>query len=195
MRLLQMIAIAATVGLVALGGRYLLTHGGGETAPAIGGPFTLVDGTGKTVTEQDFRGRYTLVYFGYTFCPDVCPTSLSTTAQALGLLPAATADKIVPVFISVDPDRDTPEMIGQYVAHFHPRMVGLTGSSEQVKAAAKAYKVFYQKVEEDNGDPEAYLMDHSAVTYLMGPDGTFLTHFSHGVAAQEMADTLARFVQ
>lgn len=198
MRIVQTIAILATVLLVALGGRYLLMGGGdgvsgmsnGPSA-AIGGPFTLTDGSGQTVTEADFQGQYMLIYFGYTFCPDVCPTSLSISAQAMSLLPDDKAAKITPVFISVDPARDTPEIVGEYVKHFHPRMVGLTGTEEQVKAAARAYKIFYQKVEEKGGDPDAYVMDHSAVTYLMGPDGSFVTHFSHGIPPQDMADRLA----
>lgn len=198
MRIVQTIAILATVLLVALGGRYLLMGGGdggsgmsNGASAAIGGPFTLTDGSGQTVTEADFQGQYMLVYFGYTFCPDVCPTSLSISAQAMSLLPDDKAAKITPVFISVDPARDTPEIVGEYVKHFHPRMVGLTGTEEQVKAAARAYKIFYQKVEEKGGDPEAYVMDHSAVTYLMGPDGSFVTHFSHGIPPQDMADRLA----
>lgn len=198
MRIVQTIAILATVLLVALGGRYLLMGGGdgvsgmsNGASAAIGGPFTLTDGSGQTVTEADFQGQYMLIYFGYTFCPDVCPTSLSISAQAMSLLPDDKAAKITPVFISVDPARDTPEIVGEYVKHFHPRMVGLTGTEEQVKAAARAYKIFYQKVEEKGGDPDAYVMDHSAVTYLMGPDGSFVTHFSHGIPPQDMADRLA----
>lgn len=199
MRIVQTVAIIVTVLIVAIGGRFLLM-GGGEgvtgmttspAAAAIGGPFTLVDGQGETVTEKDFAGQYTLVYFGYTFCPDVCPTSLSITAQALSLLPEDKAAKVTPVFITVDPQRDTPAMVGEYVSHFHPRMVGLTGTEEQVKAAARAYKVFYQRVDEEGGDPDAYVMDHSSVTYLMGPDGALVTHFSHGIPPKDMADRLA----
>lgn len=201
MRIVQTVAILATVLIVAIGGRYLLLGGAdsgvglsNSANAAIGGPFTLVNSQGKTVTDQDFRGQYTLVYFGYTFCPDVCPTSLSATGQALSLLPEDKAARVTPIFISVDPARDTPKLVGDYVKHFHPRMVGLTGSPEQVKAAAKAYKVFYQKVEEEGGDPEAYVMDHSAVTYLMDPDGNFVTHFSHGIPPQDMADRLAQIL-
>lgn len=164
------------------------SSGGGSTsAVAIGGPFTLVNGAGETVTEQDFKGKWSVVYFGYTFCPDVCPTGLSTVGQAIDMLPPDMQEQVVPVFVSVDPERDTPEVVGEYVRHFHPRMVGLTGSPEQVAEAAKEYKVYYKKVEEGDGP---YLMDHSAIAYLMGPDGQFVRHFSHGVSPEDMAKGL-----
>lgn len=198
MRIVQTLAIVITVLIVAIGGRFLFLNDEQVLTPAantaIGGPFTLVNGAGETVTDEAFRGQYMLVYFGYTFCPDVCPTSLSTWAQALAMLPEDKAAKVTPIFITVDPARDTAEVVGQYVEHFHPRMVGLTGSEEQVKAAARAYKVFYQKVEEEGGDPTAYLLDHSAISYLMGPDGTFITHFSHGIPPKDMADRLAQIL-
>jgi len=158
--------------------------------PKIGGAFTLVDQDGKTVTDADFRGQYLLVYFGYTFCPDVCPTSLSVIADAMDLI-GDKADRVTPIFITVDPKRDTPEQMKMYVEYFHPKLVGLTGSEDQVAAAAKAYKVYYAKV----GDGDEYLMDHSSITYLMGPDGDFIAHFSHGVDAEEMADRLKEIIK
>lgn len=198
MRWLKTVAILLTVVVVAVGGRWLLLSShddaGVTAAPAIGGPFELVNGQGQTVTEADFRGRYMLVYFGYTYCPDVCPTTLATMGQALDMLPPETAEKITPVFITVDPERDTPELVGEYVKHFHPRLVGLTGTAEQIRTVTQAYRVYYQKVEEEGDDPDAYLMDHSAIAYLMGPDGAFLTHFSHGIAPEKMAETLAEQV-
>jgi cytochrome oxidase Cu insertion factor (SCO1/SenC/PrrC family) len=155
--------------------------------PDLGGPFTLVNGAGETVTDADFRGRYMLVYFGYTFCPDVCPTTLQIMGQALDKLGEAGKD-VVPVFISVDPARDTPEVVGDYVRHFHERMVGLTGSEAQVAAAAKAYKVYYAKAEETTaGGGDDYLVDHSSIVFLMGPDGGYLAHFTHSDTAEEMA--------
>lgn len=199
MKPLKIAAIVAAVLLVALGGRFMLLNPAAPPEVAgtasIGGPFTLVNGAGETVTEQDFRGQYVLIYFGYTFCPDVCPTSLQAVAQAMSLLPEETAQKITPVFVSVDPERDTPEHVGEYVQAFHPRMVGLTGSKEQVAAAAKAYKIYYAVVDRKGPEDMTYLMDHSAITYLMGPDGAFLTHFSHGLAPQEMADRLQEAVE
>ena len=141
----------------------------------IGGAFTLIDHNGKTVTDANFRGRYMLVFFGYTFCPDVCPTALQTIAKVMDLL-GAKADKVQPVFISVDPERDTPKVLKSFMENFHPRMVGLTGSPEQVAAAAKVYRVYFAKA----NDEDEYLMDHSANIYLMGPDGKFVTYFRHG---------------
>jgi len=159
----------------------------------IGGPFTLVDHTGKTVTDGDFRGRYLLVFFGYTYCPDVCPTSLQTLTAALDLL-GAQAEKVQPLFISVDPERDTPEALAWYVGNFHPRLIGLTGSSEQTAAAAKAYRVYYAKTQEEGAADDDYLMGHSAMTYLMGPDGKYRTVFSHDVTPEEMANTLRQYL-
>ncbi|MQX36115.1 SCO family protein [Roseospira navarrensis] len=180
-----------------------LTGGGGDGAapthaaadgdysgPAsIGGPFTLVNGDGKTVTEESWPGQYLLIYFGYTYCPDVCPTSLSTMTAALEQLDPALVEKVQPIFVSVDPERDRPADVAEYASFFHPRMVGLTGSLEQVEAAARAYKVYYAKVEQ----PESaigYLLDHSAITYLMAPDGTLAAFFRHGEDPAAMADRL-----
>ncbi len=134
---------------------------------SLGGPFTLVDHTGRTVTERDFAGRALLVYFGFTYCPDVCPTELGTIAAALDAMGPA-AERVTPVFISIDPERDTPEAMADYVSRFHPRMVGLTGSAEQVAQAARAYRVYYAKVQPR--DTTAYLMDHSSFIYFVGPD-------------------------
>ena len=160
--------------------------------PSIGGPFTLVDQDGKTVSEADFKGSHMLVYFGYTYCPDVCPTSLSAMAGALDIL-GDKADKITPVFITIDPERDDPEALKSYIEHFHPRLVGLTGTPGQIKAAAKGYKAYYAKVGDgyEQGD---YSMDHSSITYLMGPDGNFVTHFGHGVESEPMAKKLAELL-
>lgn len=135
---------------------------------ALGGPFTLVDHTGRTVTERDFAGRPLLVYFGFTYCPDVCPTELGTIAAALDAMGTA-GERVTPVFVSIDPERDTPAAMADYVARFHPRMVGLTGSAEQVAQAARAYRVYYAKVRPR--DLSDYLMDHSSFIYLVGPDG------------------------
>lgn len=156
-------------------------------AAAVGGPFTLTDHTGKTVTDADFRDRSLLIYFGYTFCPDVCPTELATMARALDELGPA-ADKVVPLFISVDPKRDTVAHMADYVALFHPRLVGLTGTPEQVAAVAKAYRVYYAKAGDTSGDD--YLMDHSSFVYWMGPDGKFVAVFPAGTTAVQMAEKL-----
>lgn len=161
----------------------------------IGGPFTLTDQTGERRSEAVLEGRYALIYFGYTYCPDICPTSLATMTQAIDLLAEqapAKAQAVLPVFITVDPARDTVEALATYAGHFHPRLLALTGTEEEVAGAAKAYRIFYQKVE----DPGAsdYLMDHSSVIYLMGPDGSYLTHFTHVSTADDIAKGLAERV-
>ncbi|MDJ0938049.1 MAG: SCO family protein [Kiloniellales bacterium] len=165
------------------------------STPEIGGAFELLDQSGVTRTQADFAGRHMLVYFGYTYCPDVCPTSLSIMSQALDLLEAETGsleDRVVPVFVTVDPARDDVPAMAAYAEHFHPRLVALTGSDQQIAAAAKAYRVYYRKAE----DPSAseYLMDHSSFIYLMGPDGTYVGHFAHNASPQEIAEGLKRFL-
>lgn len=177
------VIVVAVIGIV---GRVALMDGHEHSAD-IGGPFTLVDGDGRTVTDADFRGRYMLVYFGYTFCPDVCPTTLSEVAAAIAKLPPAEADKLQPLFITIDPQRDTPKVVKDYATAFSPRMIGLTGSAEQVAAAERAYKVYAAKAP---GEGDAYTMDHTSIVYLMGPDGKFLAHFAHGMTVDEMAAEL-----
>lgn len=182
------------VAAIAIGGRLTLWPGSehGNATAAIGGPFTLVDGDGKTVTDADFRGKWMLIYFGYTFCPDVCPTSLSVAAGAIDRLSPAEAAKVVPVFITVDPERDTPPVMKDYAAAFHPSMVGLTGSQEQITAAMRAYKVYGAKAK--GGDAESYTMDHSSILYLVGPDGRFVAHFPHGTTSETLAADLKKYL-
>ena len=147
-----------------------------ETPPLagakIGGPFTLVNQDGRTVTDRDFAGKYRIMYFGYTFCPDVCPTDAATIGRAVAEIDADDADlarRIVPVFVTVDPDRDTPKVLKSFTAAFHPRMIGLTGTPVQIAAVSKAYGVFAGKGEMQPGG--GYLVNHSRTTYLMDPDG------------------------
>lgn len=138
----------------------------------IGGPFTLTDHNGKTVRDVDFAGKYRIVYFGYTYCPDVCPTDMAKIGQAMKALDKEAprvAEKVVPIFITVDPERDTPAVIKQFVANFHPRVVGLTGSPEAIAAVAKSYAVYFKK--QPPGPGGGYMVDHLAVAFLMGPDG------------------------
>jgi cytochrome oxidase Cu insertion factor (SCO1/SenC/PrrC family) len=148
----------------------LLPPGGAK----IGGPFTLVNQDGKTVTDRDYHGKYQLIYFGYTYCPDLCPTGLQSIAHALDQLGPA-AKKVQPIFITIDPARDTPAKLKEYDASFHPAIVGLTGSPEQVAAAAKAFQVYYTKGEQV--DEHDYVMDHSSLIYLMDQEGHFITTF------------------
>lgn len=182
----------AVVAALAIGARMLLWTGGEHTT-AIGGPFTLVDQDGRTVTDQDFRGRWMLIYFGYTFCPDVCPTALSVAAAAMDKLPEGQREKLVPAFITVDPGRDTPPVMKDYVGAFHPAMIGLTGSDEQVKAAMKAFKVYGAKAK--GGDAASYTVDHSSILYLIGPDGRFVQHFPHGTTDDELAVALKKHLK
>ncbi len=159
-----------------------------EGTVAIGGPFSLVDQHGRAVSDADFRGQYMLVYFGYAYCPDICPTSLARNVAALDLL-GRQGENVVPILITVDPQRDTPELLKTYAEAFHPRLVALTGTPEQVAAAAKAYRVYYAKVDEGRG-ADAYLIDHSGFTYLMGPDGRFLQFYRHDLSAEALAERL-----
>ena len=161
--------------------------------PTIGGAFTLVDHTGKTVTDGDYAGKFKLVFFGYTYCPDVCPTALSVMTDALDLL-GSDAAKVQPLFISVDPARDTPEQLAMYVGHFGKGLVGLTGTAEQVAAAAKAYRVYYRKVDDKDAAQDEYLVDHTAIAYLMAPDGGFKVHFSQNTDAESMARRIREFL-
>ena len=154
----------------------------------VGGPFTLTDHTGRKVTDKDFLGKYMLVFFGYTYCPDVCPTELQVMSAALDSL-GAKADTIQPIFISVDPQRDTPEVLKQYVANFHPRLVGLTGTPDEIASVAKAYRVYFSKVENNSGT-DTYLMDHSAIIYLMDRQGKFLKHFTYSTDAAALAKAI-----
>ena len=158
----------------------------------IGGPFELVGKGGKTVTDQDFRGRYMLVFFGFTHCPDICPAELQVMSTALDDL-GSDADKVVPIFITLDPERDTPDAVNAYVENFGPNFVGLTGSPEAIEKAAKAYRVTYKKFQDESmGDN--YSIDHSALVYLMGPDGKFVTHIPYGTPPEKMAETLRRYL-
>ena len=158
-------------------------------AAAIGGPFKLTDQNGKLRSDADFRGQYALVFFGYTNCPDVCPTTLQTLTDAMTAL-GPKADKVTPVFITVDPERDTPKMMKGYVENFGPTFIGLTGTSEQISQVARAYRVYFQKVPGKDGGP--YLMDHSSIVYLLDRNGRFVTHFTHEAKAETIAQAVAR---
>ncbi len=202
------VAIGA-VSLAAIAKRMFRAKNAAETtlgaSPAVGGPFSLIDQTGKRVTDADFRGRYLLIYFGYTYCPDVCPTELFVMSQALDMLGAA-GERVQPILITVDPARDTAEVLADYVSNFHPRLIGLTGSADEIRAVAKEYRVYYEKVysrlaqdEDTDGasasEPDSdYLMSHSAATFLMGPDGRFIRVFAYGTGAEDMAAGIAKAI-
>ncbi len=200
--------LSALAVAVVLGGTLAFTFMGGEEdkyaecraskvaggKAQIGGPFTLVDENGKTVTDKDVIDQPSLLYFGYTFCPDVCPLDNARNAEAIEIL----EDRgviVKPVFISIDPDRDTPELLADFTDNLHPRMLGLTGTPEQVKAASTAYRTFYQKQEPEAGDEEYYLVDHSTMSYLVFPDEGFAEFFRRDESAESMANRLQCFVE
>ncbi|MEN8894603.1 MAG: SCO family protein [Yoonia sp.] len=196
----KIIAVGATVTVVALiGGTFALTQIGGNalrdcgaTAVAdnvIGGAFELVDETGKTVTDADVITKPSLIYFGYTFCPDVCPLDAARNAAAVDIL-AERGIEVTPIFISIDPARDTPEVVAEYTSLFHPDMIGLTGSEAQVAAASQAYRTFYSKQDDD---PEYYLMQHSTFSYLTLPDTGFVEFFRQEDSPEKVANITACF--
>lgn len=154
----------------------------------IGGPFEMVDHTGQAVTAEDFKGKPSLYFFGFTFCPDICPTHLADASDVLDSI-GASADDMNFVFVTVDPERDTPEIMSGYVGAFHPDLIGLTGSIEQVAHMTKTFRIFHRRVELPGTDGD-YTMDHSAFSYLMGPNGHYITHFGGDYGPEKMANIL-----
>lgn len=160
--------------------------------PSIGGPFALTDQNGRTVTSDSLKGKPTLIYFGFTYCPDVCPTSLLLMATAVEKLGPDAADKVNLVFITIDPERDTPKLLRGYVENFAPTFIGLTGTPQQIADVARAFRVYYQKVPSKDGGP--YLMDHSSIVYLLDRNGRFVTHFTHEANAETIAASVKRLL-
>jgi len=160
-------------------------------ATIIGGAFSLLNQKAESVTEKSILGQYTLIFFGYTFCPDVCPTVLQSISASLDLLDKGTVN-IFPIFITIDPERDTPDILKSYLKSFHPLITGLTGSPEQVKVVTKAYGVYYAKSKNNGDSKNDYLMDHSGGIYLMGPDGMFITKLSHSSTPEEIAKKIKK---
>lgn len=203
LKIYSALAIVAVVGL--LGGTALVAWQQKQSDPfascrgsavatgaaAIGGAFTLVDENGKTVTDKEVLAKPSLVYFGYSFCPDVCPFDAARNAEAVDILAEKGID-VTPVFITIDPERDTPEVMKDFTENLSPKMVGLTGTVEQTTAASRAYKTFFKK--QDSGD-EFYLMDHSTFTYLMLPGTGFADFFGRDDTPQQMADRTACFIE
>lgn len=179
-------AAGAVLGLAAGAGAWLvLRPGAGDAGLAIGGPFTLTDGNGRVVTDASLRGRYALIYFGYTYCPDVCPTTLNALAAALVEL-GPKGDRVTPVFITVDPARDTPPVVRSYVAAFSPRLVGLTGTPAQIAKVEREYRVYAARHVTGPG-PGDYTMDHTSLIYLMDPRGRFVAVVRADQPPQAMA--------
>ncbi|CAD5166759.1 unnamed protein product [Musa acuminata subsp. malaccensis] len=159
---------------------------------AIGGPFKLVNHYGKTVTEKDFLGKWTLIYFGFTYCPDICPDELQKLAAAVDKIKAKSGMEVVPVFISVDPERDNVEQVHEYVKEFHPDLIGLTGTADEIRQVARAFRVYYMKTEEEGSD---YLVDHSIVMYLMNPNMEFVKFFGKNYDANALTEGVIKEIK
>lgn len=187
---LAVLATAALLGSVVLVADRLSPQKAeqGQGRAAIGGPFSLTDHAGQAVTQDILKGKLSLVYFGYSFCPDICPTDLQLIAQALDQLSGEELADTQALFVTVDPERDTVEQMAGYVALFHPSIRGLTGTPEQIADAAKSYRAYYKKVSAEEAGTSDYLMDHSAFIYLMNRDGEFVRVFGHGVDPAEMVE-------
>lgn len=169
---------------------FIALAGSAQAESKIGGRWILQNHFNEVVTDQHFTGKFRLIFFGYTFCPDVCPTSLSNVADALDILEKSNTfkEEIQPLFVSVDPKRDTPSVLREYVSNFHPSIIGLTGSEDLIKRTADLFNVKYEIAPESKGkEDEYYLIDHSAGLYFMSPTGIFITKFAHGISGEEIA--------
>lgn len=203
LRFILSLAALAIIGM--LGGVYFVTQSNQSDdvfaecrastiaggAGAIGGPFELVNAQGETVTDVDVITEPAIIYFGYTFCPDVCPLDTARNAEAVDVLEER-GMSVVPVFITIDPKRDTPEVVGDFAENLHERMIGLTGSAEQIKAASTAYRTYYKA---QDGDEDYYLVDHSTFSYLVLPEYGFVEFFRRDVTPENMANTVACYVE
>jgi protein SCO1/2 len=195
MLVLAGVSVALALGLLARALWLNPEAGGGREGSVtgtslVGGPFSLTDQNGRRVSDADFRGKLMLVYFGYTFCPDICPTALLDMTQALDAL-GRDGDKLQPIFITVDPARDTQAALKEYLVNFHPRMLGLTGAAQEIQAAAKSYRVYYANA---SGKERDYLMDHTSIVYLMDREGRYLTHFGPTIRGEQMAAAIRKFL-
>lgn len=203
-RIIAVLSAAAVVGL--LGGTWIVTQSSKSDdrfaecrsstvaggAGALGGPFELVNAAGETVTDVDVITEPSILYFGYTFCPDVCPLDVARNVVAVEILEEEKNISTTPVFISIDPQRDTPEVVGDFAVNMHEKMIGLTGSPEQVKAASQAYRTYYRA---QDGDEDYYLVDHSTFSYLVLPEHGFVEFFRREVSPEQMAQTVQCFVE
>lgn len=195
------VAAAAVAALLGGSAWYILSARSGDAfaqcrqgqvaGGAIGGPFTLVGSDGQTVTDAEVLSKPSLVYFGYTFCPDVCPMDMARNVEAVDILEERGFD-VVPVFISIDPERDTPDVLADYSENMHPKLIALTGTTEQVKAASNAYKTFYEK---QPAEDEFYLVNHSTFTYLMLPGIGFVDFFRRDLMSDQLAERVTCFLE
>ena len=187
MVVLSGLVLALVLAAFGMSHRQNKTQGSGLAL--IGGPFELVDHKGHKVTDKSYRGKFMLIYFGFTYCPDVCPTELQNIAVALDAIGTERRKHLAPLFVTIDPERDTRELMASYVDNFHPDLIGLTGTPAQIKKIAKAYRVYYKKVKE-KGQPDGYTMDHSSIIYLMDDQGRYVRHFSYGTSGDKIAKGL-----
>jgi protein SCO1 len=185
--LVTLLLALALGGYALMSGKVMPT---GSGTALVGGPFTMLNQKGETVTDKTYLGKPMLLFFGFTFCPDVCPTELQVMSAALSELGDKGAD-IQPIFVTIDPERDTPAVMTSYVSNFGDRFIGLTGSAAQIAEMAQTYRVFYAR-QENKADPQNYQMDHSSIIYLMGTDGKFLKHFSYSTDAKALADGIQK---
>ncbi len=163
-----------------------------EANTSIGGDFNLVDMTGKEVSLKDYDGKFLMIYFGFTNCPDICPTSLQVMSRVMEILPPKDAIKIQPIFVSVDPKRDTPQKLQKYLSgNFHESIVGLTGSEEQIANVTKAYRIYHAKVDDSSADEDNYLINHTSLIYLTDENGHYLMHFSLEDQAEQVASRIS----
>lgn len=186
------LAFAAWLGWM----RFTAPPEGNLAGSSVGGAFSLIDQDGRPKSEADFKGKYRLMYFGYTFCPDVCPTDVAYMAKGLKAFETSrpeSAARVQPIFVTIDPARDDPAALKAFVAAFHPRLIGLTGTQQQIDAAKKTFAVYAKKFE--TSDPGNYLMDHQAVFYLFGPDGAPIAFLPHGASAQDVTAMLETYVR
>ncbi|MBP7339905.1 SCO family protein [Niveispirillum sp.] len=191
---LAVLATAALLGSVVLIADHLSPQKAeqGQGRAAIGGPFSLTDHTGQAVTQDILKGKLSLVYFGYSFCPDICPTDLQLIAQALDQLSPEELADTQALFVTIDPERDTVTQMADYVALFHPSIRGLTGTPDQIAGAARSYRAYYKKISAEEAGTVDYLMDHSAFIYLMNRDGDFVRVFGHGVNPDEIVEWIRK---
>jgi protein SCO1/2 len=187
--LLLLLAIAAPVGAE-------IPAGGEVEQPerALVSRYLLMDTRGRTITDKDFRGSFQIIAFGYTYCPDICPTTLAEMSLVMKRL-GELSERLQPIFVTVDPERDTPAKLSRYTAFFHPRIIGLTGSPALVRRVADNFKVRYEKYYEPGGDPKNYSVDHSAGMYLLGPDGKFVAKFAYATPVSEVTERVRTIME
>ena len=186
----RLAALLLALSLAACGPASPRFQGSDVTGAGFGRDFSLIDQNGKPRTLADFRGKAVVIFFGYTQCPDFCPTTLAELAAAMQKL-GPDANRVQVLFVTVDPERDTPAQLASYVKSFHPRLIGLTGTQAEIDAVAKAYRVYAKKVS-DPKSTAGYTIDHSTFIYVMGPDGAYITHFTHATSVDAMAERLAK---